>query len=65
VTVTIDHIQSHTHLVSILWIRDRPVENASTWTKHIIYKRKTSMPPVVFKPANPASEWPQKFVSLW
>jgi len=49
-------MQSHTntHLVR-LWIRDRPVENPSTWTKHKIYKRKPSMPPVVFKPAIPAS----------
>jgi len=65
VTVTIDHIQSHTLLLWLFWIRDRPVESTFTWTKHKIYKRKTPMPPVVIKPTIPASEQPQKFASLW
>jgi hypothetical protein len=50
--------QLHTlQSVWLLWMSDRPDAGTSTW-KHNIHKRQTSMPPVVFESAIPASMRP-------
>jgi uncharacterized membrane protein YgcG len=52
------HTHTHTHTtVGLLWTSDRPVAETSTW-QHNTHKRQTSMPPVVFEPAMPASQRP-------
>jgi hypothetical protein len=56
-----DHTHSDTpHSVGLLWTRDRPVTEASTW-QHNIHKRQTSIPTARFEPAIPASERPQTY----
>jgi len=40
-----------THSVGLLWTRDRPVAESSTFKTHNTYKRQTSMPPAGFEPA--------------
>jgi hypothetical protein len=45
-------------LVGLLWTRDRPVAETSTW-QYNTHKRRTSMPPVGFEPKIPASARPQ------
>jgi hypothetical protein len=57
------HIQTHetnthTHSVGLPWMRDRPVTEISTCTTHNIHKRETSVPPLGFESAIPASELP-------
>ena len=50
--------QIHTQQsVWLLWTGDRPEERTSTW-KYNIHKRQTSMPPVGFESAIPASNRP-------
>jgi hypothetical protein len=48
-------------LVGLLWTRDRPVAETSTW-QHKYCTRRTSMPPVEFEPTIPASARPQTYV---
>jgi hypothetical protein len=45
-------------LVGLLWTRDRPVAETSTW-QHKHCTRQTSTPPVGFEPTIPASAQPQ------
>jgi hypothetical protein len=44
--------------VGLLWVRDRPVAETSTW-QHKHCTRQTSMPPVGFEPTIPAIAGPQ------
>jgi hypothetical protein len=44
--------------VGLLWRRDRPVAEISTW-QHKHCTRQTPKPPVVFEPTIPASSMPQ------
>ena len=43
------------HLEGLLWTGDKPVAETSTWQHITLNKRQTSMPPVGFEPAIPAS----------
>jgi hypothetical protein len=47
--------------VGLLWTRDRPVAETSTW-QHKHCTRQTSMPPLGFEPTIPASARPQTYV---
>jgi hypothetical protein len=55
------------HSVGLLWTSDRPVAETFTCTTHKIHNRHTSMLPVGFEPAIPASERPQAYIlySAW
>jgi hypothetical protein len=53
------HSMFQTHSVGLLWARNLPVAENSTYTKQNICKWQTSMILVGFEPAVPASEWPQ------
>jgi hypothetical protein len=46
--------------IGLLWTRDRPVAETSTW-QHKHCTRQTSMPPVGFEPTIPASARPQTY----
>ena len=50
-----------THSVESPWMRDRPIADISTCSKHNIHDRQTFMPPAEFEPAIPASEWTQTY----
>lgn len=41
--ITLNNTHIHTQSVGLLWMRDRPVEDTSTLTTHIIHVRQTSM----------------------
>lgn len=60
VTVASDHIQrhTHTHTVGLLWVRDRPVADTSTW-QHATFTR--HMPVAEFEPTFPLSERQQTY----
>jgi hypothetical protein len=45
--------------VGLLWTRDRPVAEPSTWQHTNTHKRQTSMPPVGFDPTVPVNPRPQ------
>jgi hypothetical protein len=45
--------------VGLLWTRDRPVAQTSTWQHTNTHKRQTSMPPLGFEPTIPASTRPK------
>jgi hypothetical protein len=55
--ITLKHTQ---HSVGLLWTRDRPVAETSTW-QHKNCTRQTSMPPVGFEATIPASARPQTY----
>jgi hypothetical protein len=42
--ITLNNTHMQTQSVGLLWMRDRPVEETSTLTTHIIHMRQTSMP---------------------
>ena len=53
-------ILRHTHhSVGLLWTKDQPIAETSTWPHTTLTKIKTSMPMARFEPATPASERPQ------
>jgi hypothetical protein len=56
--ITLRHIPQS---VGLLWTRDRPVAEPSTWQHTNTHKRHTSMPPVGFEPTIPASARPQTY----
>jgi hypothetical protein len=49
------------HSAGLLWTRDRPVPETSTWQNTNTHKRQTSMPTVGFEPTIPASARPQTY----
>jgi hypothetical protein len=49
------------HSAGILWTRDRPVAETSTWQHTNTHKRQTSMPPLGFEPTIPESARPQTY----
>jgi hypothetical protein len=55
---SLDHMQAHTKGGGLLWTRDRPVAETSTW-EHQRCERQVSMPLVWFEPTIPASARPQ------
>jgi hypothetical protein len=58
---SLDHTHDTHHLsVGLLWTRDRPVAETSTW-QHKHCTRQTSMPPVGFEPTIPASARQQTY----
>jgi len=56
--ITLKDTLTHSQSVEILWTRDRPSAEASTW-QHITFRRQTSLTPAGLEPATPAREWPQ------
>jgi hypothetical protein len=49
------------HSVGLLWTRDRPVAEASTWQHTTLTRDKKSMPPLGFEPTIPTSARPQTY----
>jgi len=47
------------HSVGLLWTSDQTDAETTTCTTHSAHKRQTSMPPVRFDPAVPASKMPK------
>jgi hypothetical protein len=54
------HSETDIHSVWLLWTRDRPVTEPSTW-QHDIHKRQTLVTPVGFKPTVPSNVRPQTY----
>jgi len=53
------HTHTHTCTVGLLWMKERPVAEAATYTTHNKHKRRTPLPPAGFELAIPAHERPQ------
>ena len=59
--LTVEVSRSHTDMsssVGLIWMRDQPFTETSTWTTRNIHKTQTAVPPTWFEPAIPASECP-------
>jgi hypothetical protein len=48
------HTWTHTHSVEVLWTRDRPISETSTYKTQNLHKRHTSIPLAGFKTRNPS-----------
>jgi len=65
--LTVEVLRSHTDTsssVGIIWMRDQPFTETSTWTTHNIHKIRTPTPQKGFEPVIPASEWPPGSASV-
>jgi len=63
----VEDLRSHSdtpHSVGLFWTSDEPGAETSTW-QHTTHNRQISMHPAGFKPAFPASEWPQTHAIDW
>ena len=56
--VSRSHTHTHTQSAGLLWTRNRPVVETSTW-QHNIHNRQAPMPPAGFETPIPASNRPQ------
>jgi hypothetical protein len=60
--LSIEASRSHSdtpHSVGLLWTSNQPDAETTTYTTHSVHKGPTSIPPVGFEPAVPASERPK------
>jgi len=56
--ITLKDTLTHSQSVEILWTRDWPIAEASTW-QHVTFIMQTYLAPAGLEPAIPAREWPQ------